>query len=294
MYRVFEQTQYFAIMFILAMLPFVFLKQSKKDRLYAILALSSVGSIVLLSMSRSFWLGLILTGIVFVLILLSRKETRFTEWKNGFLTLLASGIGSLVLIVCVLLFPFPHGQVSGWGFSNMFSSRATDSDVAITSRWNLLPAMMKQIEKNPILGSGFGKTVTFKTDDPRARAIYPDGTWTTYSMEWGWHELWLKMGILGPIAFMLLFAWMLFCARALFSTEHSSIGMWCVLAIVFLMTTHVFSPYLNHPIGLGTILFLLIFLPSTVFALPAFALTREKQKMPQAIATATLQQHMEN
>src|SRR3989338_6559016 len=45
-------------------------------------------------------------------------------------------------------------------------------------------------------------------------------------------------------------------------TDQAWIGLALVTGIVFIYGTHFFSPYLNHPIGLGYMLFLIPFLPN--------------------------------
>jgi hypothetical protein len=125
------------------------------------------------------------------------------------------------------------------------------------------------------------------TDDPRIRAIHPDGAWTTTSMEWGWLELWIKMGIFGPIGFVALFAYITIASTRMFKTEKAWIGVWVVGSSMFVYLTHFFSPYLNHPIGIGLILVFLIFLPSISW--PSFFVQiQEKQKIPRAKLTASV------
>ena len=184
----------------------------------------------------------------------------------------SSGLIGAVILVLIILFPLPYRMSSAGELSSLFSSRAGDlGDVAISSRWNLLPEMWQEVVVSPILGSGFGEEVTFKTDDPRARSISPDGTWTTHAFEWGWLDLWLKMGLLGPLAFLWLFYGLL---RGLLTQSNRpawlTVGL--VSSLVMLYATHIFSPYLNHPIGLGFILLVVPFLETenkfVLFRLP--------------------------
>jgi len=290
-YRVFEQTQFFVILFVFALLPFVFQKQTKKEFWISFVCLSTSISIILLSFSRSFWFGLIVTAPVFLIALFWKKWICVKQMLSGFGKLIFSGVSALVLIMLLFLFPIPANHMSGWGISDLFSSRAMDSDdVAISSRWNLLPVMLDRIQLYPVTGSGFGKTVTFKTDDPRARAIYPDGTWTTYAMEWGWLELWLKMGILGPLSFAVLFISFLFVLFRTQETEQAWIHLWLIGATMFLLATHTFSPYVNHPIGLGTILLIYAFLPTSPIIHVYTTVPEPKQTSPQPSMAGVMQQ----
>ncbi|NBS41389.1 hypothetical protein EBS80_01905 [bacterium] len=216
---------------------------------------------MLISLSRSFWVGIIAGGAVSV------GLTAYASWPG--VKTMGKATGSLVLatvaaaalLVAVVLFPFPYHVGRVGDLTSLFSSRTTDlSDVAISSRWNLLPPLVDEVKANPIVGSGFGEEVTFKTDDPRARAINPDGTWTTYALEWGWLEIWLKMGLLGPLAFVYAFYGLVRGLWGGLKTDQAWISVAFVSAIVMLYATHVFSPYLNHPLGLGLLMLAVPFL----------------------------------
>ena len=54
------------------------------------------------------------------------------------------------------------------------------------------------------MGRGFGATVTYQTRDPRILADNGSGEYTTYAFEWGWLDIWLKLGIFGLAAYFLL------------------------------------------------------------------------------------------
>ena len=115
------------------------------------------------------------------------------------------------------------------------------------SRWTLLPALWQGIERHPVLGSGFGATVTYTSHDPRVVAA-TGGSYTTYAFEWGWLDHWFKFGIFG-IPLML---WIV--GRLMFRSWRSSEPLWIrgtlVASLFALAITHVFTPYLNHPLGI--------------------------------------------
>jgi hypothetical protein len=218
-------------------------------------------SVIIISLSRSFWVG-ILAGdaALFALLLASGWPGSRAFWR-ALASVTAACALAVMLLVGIVLFPLPYrvGRVSD--MSSLLSERTTDlSDAAVSSRWNLLPPLLDEIKGASIVGSGFGEEVTFKTDDPRARAANPDGMWTTYSLEWGWLELWLKMGVLGPIAFGCLFVAFVRGLWPYLGTDQSWIGVALMSALVMLYATHVFSPYLNHPLGLGLLLLFVPFL----------------------------------
>ncbi len=93
------------------------------------------------------------------------------------------------------------------------------------------------------MGSGFGKRVTYISNDPRVLSFNPSGRFTTFSFEWGYGDLWLKMGIPGLLAYgaLLVFLW-----RRIPKNYHP--------AFAALLIVHFFTPYLNHPLGLGVLI----------------------------------------
>ncbi len=258
LYRVFIQTQFFTMVLGAFILTLLFTFTSRRDQWISALCLGGVIATLLFSFSRSFWIGITFACLLLVGLLFSYSRLR-KQWVTLSIWSLCSFFFSIVFILLIFLLP-PGSRL--FNFADALSERSTTTDVATSSRWNLLHPMISEIAQHPFIGSGFGKAVTFTTDDPRARAIHPDGTWTTYTMEWGWLELWLKMGILGPVSFLLLFAFFTKQFLRDKKTDRFWIGIGCLTSLLFLYMTHFFSPYLNHPIGLGFILFLFIFLPS--------------------------------
>ena len=227
--RVFFQSHLFALM---ALLMFGF--QGLQS-----FAVATAGAVSLwLSLSRSFWIGAV-AGVITAWGALTRAHA--FNMRRFFSPILVAGASFLFIVLIT-----PH-------FNDAVFGRVEDSDEpAASSRMKLLPVLAEEIKKHPIVGSGFGKTVTYVTDDPRARERVPSGEITTYAFEWGYLDFWVKMGIGGLLAYLYLLAsifrrgW-----RSLHSSVHAAplLGALAALAI-----THVFSPYLNHPLGIGFLL----------------------------------------
>ncbi len=97
------------------------------------------------------------------------------------------------------------------------------------------------------MGSGFGATVTYQSSDPRLVAASANGLYTTYAFEWGWLDVWLKLGIFGLLAYLALFAKIIF--NGLKIGGYLSLSLATGLAV--LIAVNIFSPYLNHPLGIG-------------------------------------------
>jgi O-antigen ligase len=156
-------------------------------------------------------------------------------------------------IIAIAKFPYPKTEAD-FSASSLFSQRAKQfsSESAVSSRWNLLPEVLLKIKNNFFVGGGFGSTVTYKSSDPRVLESTADGLFTTYAFEWGWLDVWLKLGLLGLIAY-------LFLLFRLFFKKNTSNGNDIVnglnLGILILVLVSVFSPYLNHPLGIGYLIF---------------------------------------
>lgn len=261
-FRVFLQAQLSAVAGLFVLAPLLFLRDpSRRDLRILLVLLAGLLSGVLVSLSRSFWVGMIVGAPVLLALVWLDTRPAARVLARGIGLAAMAAVLAVTFLVGIVLFPLPYRVGRVGDLTGLFSDRTTDlSDVAISSRWNLLPPLVEEIRSAPLLGKGFGEEVTFKTDDPRARAINPDGTWTTYSLEWGWLELWLKMGILGPVSFAILLGGLVRGLWPYLRSEQSWIGISLVSMLVTLYVTHVFSPYLNHPLGLGLLLFAVPFL----------------------------------
>jgi len=262
LFRVFLQAQMSAVLLSFLVASFLFVRNVGRRTWWSIILLYSVLiSVILISLSRSFWVGIV-AGVLTMLSIVTvyaRPTFRTATIAVGSISL--ATILSLALLAAIVLFPYPYRVGRVGDLTGVLSDRTTNlSDVAISSRWNLLPPLLDEVRSSPLLGSGFGEEVTFKTDDPRARAINPDGTWTTYAFEWGWLELWLKMGLLGPLSFLLMLIGLIRGMWPYLRTDRSWIGIGFIASFVMLYATHVFSPYLNHPLGLGILLLAVPFL----------------------------------
>ncbi|MFA6194304.1 MAG: O-antigen ligase family protein [Patescibacteria group bacterium] len=219
----------------------------KRINILPLLAAGLFLSTLIISFSRSFWAGLII-ALAFSLVLVWRFYS-FKKMLAASVWLISSFILSFVVIYAVAAFPYIY-ETGNFGAS--FLDRVSNSnEAAVASRWSLLPALMKEIRKEPILGQGYGATVTYKSSDPRVLQSNPTGIYTTYAFEWGYLELWLKLGLLGLAAYL----WLLYqlikdgVARGLKTKQMLFFGL--AAGLIFLAVTNIFTPYLNHPLGIG-------------------------------------------
>lgn len=208
--------------------------------------LAAIAAAWILGLSRSLWLGGAAGGAAALAILVaSRKRApfRFAAVKRFVLL----GVLVLTMAAGANLLPIPPRDGS---WRDALASRADLSESAAASRWALLPALKEKIAEHPIVGSGFGSTVTYRSQDPRVVAA-TGGTYTTSAFEWGWFGLWVKFGILGVVAM----GWILVSLgrRVRRATDDPALRAVALGGLVAIAVTHAFTPYLDHPLGFAAL-----------------------------------------
>jgi len=252
--RVFLQSQIFAIPAFFISIGF-FVKKTYSARwqlslnsIVHLIAISFFFSIILISLSRSFWIGTVL-GLLFGLILyifcLRPKPRRVLV-----LAFYGASVAILSAIFLVIAVRFPFPRPTSDISSSILTDRATEFEAGAASRWSLLPVMLNSIKEQPILGQGLGKTLTYNSSDPRVKQTTASGMYTTDAFEWGWFDLWLKLGLLGLAAYI----WFLLAiAKSGWNLikKQPELAIPILASLVALVALHFFTPYLNHPLGFG-------------------------------------------
>lgn len=251
-YRIFIQSQiYLAPAFIMGLWYYLSRSLNKKQKIKLYLFLVLMMTNLIISMSRSFWLAFVLAiaiGIIF---------TWRNKWRFYFLNafhLITITLLSLLLILIIIKFPYPsHGTaVSMSALSERLEIES--GEAALASRWSLLPALWSEISNSFFFGQGFGANVSYISQDPRVLAQNPNGLYTSYAFEWAYLDTWLKIGFFGLLAFL---AWLFFILGGLIkmSLKEKQIEITALaIALFFLMIVNIFTPYLNHPLGLSLVL----------------------------------------
>lgn len=242
-YRVFMQSQFY----LLVAWFVAFVKQLREytNRLN-FLYIITISAALLVSLSRSIWLGGVV-GLLFLILSI------FIFQKRGFhfviyLSIIGIALGSVVLVEGFYNLP-KYNRIEIW------NQRTVDTgESAISSRQQLLKPMWDGIKSSPIIGHGFGKEITYQSSDPRIKnQENPEGWYTTYSFEWGWLDIWLKAGI----GMMILFiSWILiiFGRGYKMLISHPATSFALLASVASLITIHIFTPYINHPLGLGLLM----------------------------------------
>lgn len=254
LYRVFFQSHVYGLF---AFFTGIGLAVADRRRQWGWTALAGLGAyVVVVSLSRSFWLGGIAAFTVGFLVLLGRRSFR----RCLATVTLSSAVALLVAYVgfqWTLNFPGLWGGSSSSG-SLVRSRTEYAGESAFSSRRELLPAMQHAVLEHPLVGSGFGTPVTYRSKDPRVNVTHDTaGTpYTTTSFELGYHAFALQFGI--PFTLLILgllwwFLWQGVTMLRLQSTERPIIaGLLC--SALALSVLHLTTPYLNHPLGLGMLM----------------------------------------
>ncbi len=189
-------------------------------------------SIVLMSLSRSLVVGLV--GAIVIAMMWYRD--RIVIVRNLF-------VGTIIaLLMLITIVRFPLVSVGNGSIAQGLIERTTLDDAASRSRWALLAPLGQAIARHPLLGSGLGASIEYKSQDPRVLETNPNGWFKTHAFEWGVLDLWYKFGLLG----LLLYGSILWQSYR-YAREEKPRAALSVLTLAFI---HIFTPYLNHPIGL--------------------------------------------
>ena len=266
--RIFIQSQVYVVigMLVFAATGFYLLLQRQENnktrkQQRKIIVLNYVGVIfctatTLISLSRSFWVGLAVALLFFCFFVLLFF---YREWKklllHGMLLITVAALG-FALVVGIAAFPYPSpGIFNAEVFTNRISKLS--GEAAVASRWNLLPILFSKIKKAPIFGEGFGAQVTYITQDPRILQQNPSGEYTTYAFEWGYLDIWLKLGLVGLLLYMVLLVKIFVDGLKRLKLQASRLQKLTTIALLsglaMLVVTNMFTPYLNHPLGIGYI-----------------------------------------
>src|SRR3989338_7883538 len=263
-YRIFFQGQIYELF---ALIIFLAIANSQRLRVkYHWLLGAGLAAAVILSFSRSFWVGGVagLFALFFLLIFVLKAKWRSVSIFAAYLV--AVFLAGFILIFALMNIPPRKGKPAS--LFSLVSERATTQEAAGQSRMELLKPLWKGILKHPIIGSGFGATITYNSKDPRILQNNPTGEFTTFAFEWGYLDLWYKMGILGPLAYLgligsvLLALWRAMKEKTeiiLAGISIKAISLGVFAALIALAAVHFFTPYLNHPLGIGFIILASLF-----------------------------------
>src|SRR3989339_719439 len=205
-YRIFSQAQIFVVIGFFVLLGFLFFKGSKQyvvfSNKYLFIILGASTAVILLSLSRSYWLGVIIGLVLTFGLAIYKYRFLWREWTEALLRLFILAMLSVTILAITVAVPIP-GTTNLDLSADSIKERLDLSGVGVSSRWSQLPSLITAIAKHPIIGSGWGTTVTYQSQDPRIlTAANPAGTYTTFAFEWGYLDIILKIGLAGLAAYL--------------------------------------------------------------------------------------------
>ncbi|MBU0598336.1 hypothetical protein KKF61_05120, partial [Patescibacteria group bacterium] len=172
--------------------------------------------------------------------------------------IIAVVIAELALITILVNLPLPGGSSDGISAGTLVKERLTTTDeAALGSRFQLFKPLITKFFDNPVIGSGFGTTVTYQTLDPRTKDI--NGGWyTSYSFEWGYLDIVIKIGLIGLLVY-LYFIWLIIkdgikLLKITKNKEEYLLILGLLFSLIALLITHISTPYINHPLGIFLII----------------------------------------
>lgn len=244
LFRVFSSGQIytvFALFFVLIIL--LQRKQSLKSKILLSLAFLIFALSLIISFSRSFWIGLALS-FIFLLFHLPWKKT-------------LKIIGSFAILILIFIFVTNFLIPS---FIHILKDRINatfhpEKQSASLTRLNIIEPLFEKIKKRPLFGSGFGATIEYESVTP-GRA----GMIRVFAIEWGFLDIVFKMGFVGLFAYLWLI-WRIFKegykANQAISDKlqnYKVIILSLLVSLFSLMVINITMPYLNHPLGIGYII----------------------------------------
>jgi hypothetical protein len=252
-FRYFTPAQIYSL-FTTIILLFYLLKQRFnfkliKENIWLITIIASSSLALLIGFSRSLWIGG-LASFAFLLF--------FLPWKKSFKIILGTlGLLFIFIIISGTLIT-PVYNVMADRINSIINPSEQSSAI---SRINLITPVFEKIKQNPILGSGFGTVIQYKSVVPGHAGLLK-----VFAFEWSYLDTITEIGIVGLIAY-LWFLWKIFKSgfslNSKFKGEKNNnnrefyynyliVGL---LATLFgLVVVNITTPYLNHPLGIGYLL----------------------------------------
>ena len=262
-YRTFFQSHIYSLIGLIILTTYLILKRDKLNGLQrkVVFILMALGAAtVLISLSRSFWAGA-LACIPVILVFAVYQKIKFTKLVKRFFIGFLTAIFAVAILFAVVRFPIPEPGTGSLG--SLLKNRAdVGSEAAAASRWNLLPELWHGIIQKPMLGSGFGAEITYISNDPRVRAYSSTGEYTTYAFEWGLLDIWYKIGIIGLAAYLWVILRVSRIGIQQYTKDKRLMPLALVIGLFALFVANFFTPYLNHPLGIGYILLVTRYLES--------------------------------
>lgn len=236
-FRFFSSGQIY-IVFVMAILFYLFTYEKKiKRKIILGSFFCPLFLAIIISFSRSLWFGFCAAFLFFLITL---------PWRKSLKILFT--ISCLLMILFILVNVFTPSVYQALTDRVYTIIHPTAQSTAVT-RMNLLWPVLAKIKEHLFLGSGFGTIIKYESVVPGQA-----GTLKVFTFEWGYLDIFLKIGFLGLFAYLWLL-WQMFKIKFSSSNLKREIVTSGIMAGVFgLIVTNTTTPYLNHPLGIGYLL----------------------------------------
>ena len=201
----------------------------KKSKIIGLLAFS-LSFPFLINFSRVYWLGF-LAGLFF----LGFRRPIKRYLKVSFLVLIL-----LIIEFGAIYFIASQGRSFGLDFfgSRLGTTVAPEEELSALTRLRILPNLIQDIAKRPIFGKGLGTEVSYVSPLDR-------GMRETYHIDWGFFEMWLELGFLGLIAFLVVLGEIIYLLWKI--KDKFSLGL--LSGVLSLIIASLTGPFVFHSLG---------------------------------------------
>ena len=268
-YRIFFQGHIWVLFAMIITVCLILLVDKKEysKRIYRYMWIITLlcSTTLIISYSRSFWLAILIVGMLGLFYLIKKEHFGVKRLSKIFGVIIGIVIFELLLITAIVNVKLPGGTGGSISAVSLVQDRLTSTDeAAVKSRFELLGPLVNKIIERPFIGSGFATEVTYQTLDPRTKDL--DGGWyTSYSFEWGYLDILVKIGLAGLLAYFFLI-WRIwkYSLCTLRNKQFPIFYYVLILALQFsllaLLVIHITTPYLNHPLGIFLVIMFAVIL----------------------------------
>jgi hypothetical protein len=238
-FRVFSANMWFAVPLLFFLVAAAAREQHRRQLRIGLVWIAFLGIMIVASYSRSFWLA---SAVGMIMLMLSSPRLAVRR--------MLLGVFGFILILTVLGMAIP--PIRTVAIQRLSSTLHPTNDVATLDRVNLLNAIEARLTEHPWRGSGFGSNITYPI-------VVPNTTFVeyirVYLFEWTYLDLTVKLGLFG-VSVVLLFLGhigLTFASAIKRLGKHDALPSAALAAWAAFLALNITTPYLNHPLGFGTL-----------------------------------------
>jgi len=230
-----------------------------------------------------------LSGAICLFLAITTRENRWVSWL-GYITsivliLLSKSTTSLLNLIIITAACFTYYQVLRLKYKIMIPVLtfiatisvafyvwfineadtllgAVGKDATLTGRTELWPAVVEMIEKKPWLGYGYG--AFWLKDNSESSTIIQTVQWNAPNAHNGFLDLWLGLGLLGLLVFLIGFVVNLLRAIYLIRLDETYVNMWLLIYITFIIFSNLTETTLLEQNSLEWILYVAVVFSSKI------------------------------